>query len=128
MILVTGASGKTGQAVVAAQSRAAIVLTKPGHTGATYELAGTPPLTQTEVAAILSDALDQPVRAEAEPIEAWEARARTAGLGDHQRATLIQMFRYYGRHGLIGSPNTLAWLLLRVPTSLAEFARRAARV
>jgi uncharacterized protein YbjT (DUF2867 family) len=106
---------------------AAIVLTKPGHMGATYELAGTLPLTQTEVAAILSDALDRPVRAEAEPIEAWEARARTAGLGDPQRATLIRMFLYYGRHGLIGNPNTLRWLLGRAPTSLAEFARRAAR-
>jgi uncharacterized protein YbjT (DUF2867 family) len=106
---------------------AAIVLTKPGHRGATYELAGTPPLAQTEVAAILSDALDQPVRAEAEPIEAWEARARTAGLGDPQRATLVRMFRYYGRRGLIGNPNILRWLLGRAPTSLAEFARRAAR-
>jgi uncharacterized protein YbjT (DUF2867 family) len=106
---------------------AAIVLTKPGHTGATYELAGTPPLAQTEVAAILSDALDRPVRAEAEPIEAWEARARTAGLGDPQRATLIRMFLYYGQCGLIGNPNTLRWLLGRAPTSLTEFARRAAR-
>jgi NAD(P)H dehydrogenase (quinone) len=106
---------------------AAIVLTQPGHTGATYELAGTPPLTQTEVAAVFGEALGRPVRAEAEPIEAWELRARTAGLGDHQRATLIQMFRYYGRHGLIGNPNTLAWLLGRSPTSLVEFARRAAR-
>jgi uncharacterized protein YbjT (DUF2867 family) len=106
---------------------AALVLTQPGHRGATYELAGTPPLTQTEVAAGLSDALGRPVRAVAEPIEAWALRARTAGLGDHHRATLIQMFRYYGRHGLIGSPNTLAWLLGRSPTSLVEFARRASR-
>jgi len=106
---------------------AAMVLTKRGQTGATYELAGTPPLTQTEVAAILSDALGRPVRAEAEPIGAWEARARTASLGDHQRATLIRMFHYYERHGLIGNPNILRWLLGREPTALAEFARRAAR-
>lgn len=106
---------------------AAIVLTKHGHTGATYELAGTPPLTQTEVAGILSDALGRPVRAQAEPIEAWEARARTAGLGDYQRATLTSMFHYYERHGLIGNPNMLRWLLGREPTALADFARRAAR-
>ena len=103
------------------------VLTTGGHTAATYELAGTPPLAQTEVAAILSDALGRPVRAEAEPIEGWEARARSAGLGDQQRATLIRMFHYYERHGLIGNPNTLRWLLGREPTGLAEFARRAAR-
>src|SRR3990170_771903 len=64
-------------------------------------------LPQTEVAAILSEALGRPVRAEAEPIEAWEPRARAAGLSDHQRATLIKMFHYYERHGLMGNPNTL---------------------
>ena len=106
---------------------AAKVLTTRGHRGATYELAGTPPLTQTEVAAMLSEALDRPVRAEAESIEAWEARARIGGLSDHQRATLIRMFHYYGRHGLSGNPNTLGWLLGRPPTSLLEFAHRAAR-
>jgi uncharacterized protein YbjT (DUF2867 family) len=105
---------------------AALVLTKGGHSAATYELAGTPPLTQTEVAANLSEALGRPVRAEAEPIEAWEARARTAGLGDHQRATLVRMFHYYERHGLIGNPSILRWLLGREPTTLFESARRFA--
>ena len=106
---------------------AGIVLTRRGHTGATYELAGTPPLPQTEVAAILSDALGRPVRAEAQSIETWEALARTSGLGDHQRATLIKMFQYYERHGLVGNPNVLRWLLGREPTALVEFARRTAR-
>jgi uncharacterized protein YbjT (DUF2867 family) len=106
---------------------AAMVLTKRGHTGATYELVSTLPLTQTEVAAILSDALGRPVRAEAEPLEAWAARARTAGLGDYQLATLIRMFQYYERYGLIGNPNMLRWLLGREPTTLVTFARRVAR-
>ena len=105
---------------------AAMVLTKRGHTGATYELVSTLPLTQTEVAAILSDAMGRPVRAEAEPLEAWAARARSAGLGDYQLATLIRMFQYYERYGLIGNPNMLRWLLGREPTALVEFARRAA--
>ena len=106
---------------------AAMVLTKRGHTGATYELVSTLPLTQTGVAAILSDALGRPVRAEAEPLEVWAARARTAGLGDYQLATLIRTFQYYERYGLIGNPNMLRWLLGREPTALVEFARRAAR-
>ncbi|MGH2619700.1 MAG: SDR family oxidoreductase [Anaerolineales bacterium] len=105
---------------------ATMVLTQHGHTGATYELAGMAPLTQTEVAADLSEALGRPVRAETEPIETWEARARAAGVGNYQRATLIAMFHYYERHGLIGNPNTLRWLLGREPTTLVEFARRIA--
>jgi uncharacterized protein YbjT (DUF2867 family) len=103
---------------------AAIVLTQPGHVGATYELVGTEPMTQVEVAAVLGEALGRPVRAEAEPVEAWEARA--GALGDYQRSTLARMFRYYARHGLVGNASVLRWLLGRESTGVGEFARRAA--
>lgn len=105
---------------------AALVLTDPAHIGAVYELAGTPPLSQTQVAAILSEALGRPVRTETESIEAWEARARDAGLGETSRTALIRMFDYYREFGLIGNPNVLRWLLGREPTPLIEFARRVA--
>jgi uncharacterized protein YbjT (DUF2867 family) len=104
---------------------AAKVLGEAGHIGATYELVGTPPLTQTQVAEVLSAALGRAVHAEVEPLKAWEARAVAAGLTPDQRATLAKMFAYYARHGLAGNPNTLRWLLGREPTSLAAFARRS---
>jgi uncharacterized protein YbjT (DUF2867 family) len=107
---------------------AAMVLTRDGHRGATYELAGTLPLSQVQVAGILSDALGRPVTAEAESLEVWETRARAAGIGDHLRAVLLAMFRHYEGFGLIGNPNTLRWLLGREPTTLAEFAIRAGNV
>jgi NAD(P)H dehydrogenase (quinone) len=100
---------------------AARVLTEDGHDGATYELAGTAPLSQTEVAATIGAALKRDVRVEAEPVEAWESRARAAGMGDHERVTLAAMFRYYARHGLAGNSNTLLWLLGRAPSDLAHF-------
>ncbi len=102
------------------------VITEPGHRAATYELAGTPGLTQADVAATLGGALGRPVRAEAYSIEAWETGAREAGLSDYAVDTLKAMFRYYTDFGLTGSPNALRWLLGREPTSLAEFARRSA--
>ncbi|MBV8538832.1 MAG: NmrA family NAD(P)-binding protein, partial [Alphaproteobacteria bacterium] len=102
---------------------AARVLTEPGHAGATYELVGTLPLSQTEVADTLAEALGRPVRVEAEPIQAWAARA--TGLGSYQRDTLMAMFRHYARHGLAGNPRVLGWLLSRPPATLAEFTRRA---
>jgi uncharacterized protein YbjT (DUF2867 family) len=105
---------------------AALVLTQDGHAGATYELVGTRPLSQTEVAAVMSAALKRDVRAEAESIEAWEARARSAGMGEHERVTLIAMFRYYADHGLIGNSNILSWLLDRAPASLAAFLGKIA--
>jgi NAD(P)H dehydrogenase (quinone) len=105
---------------------AAIVLTSPGHSGATYELVGTPPLSQIEVAAAFSKALKKTVRAKADAIESWDKRARTAGMDDYQRDTLNKMFRAYASCGLKGNPNVLGWLLGRPPTSLAAFAARMA--
>jgi NAD(P)H dehydrogenase (quinone) len=101
---------------------AAVVLTEGGHEGATYELVGTAPLMQTEVADTLSAALGRAVRAVGEPIETWAARARAAGMGDYQRETLAAMFCSYARSGLVGNSNVLAWLLGRQPSTLSEFA------
>jgi NAD(P)H dehydrogenase (quinone) len=106
---------------------AARVLTEDGHVGAIYELVGTSPLTQTEVAETLSLALGRPVRAVAESVEAWESRARAAGMGEYQRETLAAMFRSYAADGLVGNANVLTWLLRRSPSTLAQFATEASR-
>jgi uncharacterized protein YbjT (DUF2867 family) len=101
---------------------AATVLTQPGHAGATYELCGPEIITPDQMAEIMARRLDRPVRAETIPVQAWEERARAAGLGEHQAATLAMMFRYYNEHGLRGNPNVLGWLLGRLPKSFDEFA------
>lgn len=103
---------------------AAMVLTRPGHDGAVYELVGTSGLSQTDVATVLGRALDREVQAVAQSVEDWDARARASGLNDHARETLIKMFSYYAAHGLVGNPNVLGWLLGRAPTTLAAFAAR----
>jgi NAD(P)H dehydrogenase (quinone) len=103
---------------------AALVLTEDGHSSASYELVGTPPISQIELADIFGRALNKPVQAEAETTESWEQRARRAGMDDHQRDTLVKMFQSYARNGLKGNPNVLRWLLKREPTSLASFAAR----
>jgi nucleoside-diphosphate-sugar epimerase len=106
---------------------ATVVLAEPGHTGATYELVGGEAMTQVEVAAVLSQQLGHPVHAEVVPLDAWERRARAAGLGDYQVKTLIEMFRYYERHGFWGNPRVLGWLLRRTPTTFAAFVERVAQ-
>ena len=105
---------------------AATVLTNAGHSDATYELVGTPPLSQIEIAAAFGRALKKAIRAEAEPVEGWDTRARNAGMDDYSRETLMKMFRAYARDGLTGNSNVLGWLLDRPPTSLADFAARIA--
>jgi len=99
---------------------ARLVLTEDGHAGATYELTGTTPMSQIEVAQTLSDGLGREVTAERTPIEVWERGARAAGLGTYAIETLTQMFFYYEHHDFVGSPQILSWLLGRPPTTLAE--------
>ena len=103
---------------------AALVLTEPGHANATYELAGTEGMSQSEVAAILAEQLGRPIRAQVVPLETWQERARTSGLGGYQVETLLKMFRYYAQFGFWGSPRVLGWLLGRPPTTLEEFIAR----
>ena len=105
---------------------AATVLTGAGHVGATYELVGTAPMNQIEIAATFGHVLQKDIRAEAESIEAWSDRVRKAGMDTHQRETLIKMFEAYARDDLKGNPNVLGWLLGRPPTSVADFAARFA--
>ena len=103
---------------------AAVVLTEPGHLGATYELAGPEVLTQTQVAEILSKHLKRPVRAEQITIEAWTRQAQASGMGQYQIETLIRMFQYYDRNGFWGNPHTLTSLLGRTPTKFEAFIKR----
>lgn len=105
---------------------AALALTEPGHTGATYELVGAEALSQTEVATILSQGLGRPVRAKAVPIETWERQARASGLADYQVKTLVKMFHYYEDYGFCGNPSVLGWLLGRPPTTFRTFVKRTA--
>jgi NAD(P)H dehydrogenase (quinone) len=107
-------------------SAAAIVLTEPGHAGATYELAGPDALTQIEVANLLGLQLGRAVHAQAVPLHEWEQGARANGLGTYQIETLLSMFRYYEAHGLWGNPRVLGWLLGHPPATFAQFVARVA--
>jgi hypothetical protein len=100
------------------------VLTEPGHAGAIYELAGPDVLTQAEVAAVLSQVLQRPVRVEQTPITQWTSQAQAAGLGTYQIETLVKMFRYYEQYGFWGNPQVLGWLLKRPPTHFPAFLER----
>jgi len=105
----------------------AVVLTEPGHLGATYELAGPEVLTQTQIAEILGRRLKRPVRAEQITIEAWTLQAQASGMGAYQIETLVKMFHYYDRNGFWGNPHTLSQLLGRTPTKFDTFVERTIR-
>lgn len=106
---------------------AAVVLSEPGHTGATYELVGVHAISQDEVAALLSQKLKRHVRVTVTSLDDWERRARESGLGDYQVATLIKMFRYYAHYDFEGNPRVLSWLIGRSSTSFEAFVEHLIR-
>jgi uncharacterized protein YbjT (DUF2867 family) len=96
------------------------ILSEESHMGATYELVGTPPLSQLEVAAALSARFGRNITAQQIPLAEWQHAARQNGMDRDAIDTLSRMFDYYAQWGLVGNPNVLRWLLQREPTTLAE--------
>jgi hypothetical protein len=94
------------------------------HCGATYELVGTQPMSQTEVAAVLSQQLGRPVLAESVAMNIWESEARASGLGEYQVKTLLKMFSYYEKYGFGGNSHVLSWLLNCPATGFNAFVKR----
>ena len=103
---------------------AALVLTEPDHVDAIYELVGTGPITQVQVAAVLSDVLGKDIKAQRIPYKTWETQAIKNGLGSYQRYTLLKMFQHYKDFGFNGNSLVLSWLLGRQPTPLEDCLRR----
>jgi uncharacterized protein YbjT (DUF2867 family) len=103
---------------------AKIVLTEPNHLNATYELAGTEPMSHVEVAEVLGQVLKRDVRAEKEEVSDWRLRAGRAGMSEYAIENLVRMFEYYDQWALAGNPNELRWVLKREPASLESFIQR----
>ncbi|WP_326568361.1 NAD(P)H-binding protein [Amycolatopsis rhabdoformis] len=103
---------------------ATLVLTTPGHEGATYELTGGEALTPEQQVKILGEALGRPVRYVEEPEPA--ARARLLALGWPARAVdgAFELKRQSaGREHVVF--DTVARLLGREPLTFADWAREA---
>ncbi|TSK07775.1 MAG: NAD-dependent epimerase/dehydratase family protein [Geobacter sp.] len=106
---------------------AAIILTKPGHTGATYEICGPENLSMADMLSALNQNFEREVEVRTTPDELWSAQMKKHGLGDYQINTLLTMFRHYNEHGFTGNPNVTTWLLGRRPNDFASFIRRTRR-
>jgi len=103
---------------------AAQVLGEAQHSGAIYELVGTNPFTQHEIAAIIAGVLNRPVQAVALNRADWVEHARQSGMPEYSVNTLRMMFEYYERYGLWGNPRVLSGLLGRAPVGFEDFIKR----
>lgn len=87
----------------------------------TYELVGTHPLSQNEVAQYLSRHLKKLVQAKSTGIQPWYESAKQNGIAEYARETLREMFVYYENYGLAGSTVQLTCLLDRKPITIDQF-------
>jgi len=103
---------------------AAIVLTDNKYANAVYELAGPQPLSQDEVASILSTILNIGVSAKSIERKSWTENARKSNLSNIQIRTLLMMFEYYEKYGLVGNSNVLELIIGRPATTFMNFVKR----
>ena len=103
---------------------AAVVLSQPGHLGATYELGGPDALCLHDVASVAGRVLGVPVRVTTTTPQEWEGSPAAAALDPDTRARLAAMFDYYDRYGLLAGSLVLRTLLGRAPSGVAEVIGR----
>ena len=103
---------------------ASVILTQPGHMGATYEICGPENLSMADMLSVFNQNFKRDIKVQTPPDELWAAQLRKHGSGDYQMGTLLTMFHHYNEHGFPGNPNGLSWLLGRRPHDFASFIRR----
>ncbi len=92
----------------------------------TYELAGPEALSQTDMARIIGEVIDQPVRAEQVPIDTLRARGQAAGLSADRIEQMSIMNQHYDAHGFLGNPAVLEMILGRPATRFKDYVQRLA--
>ncbi|MFP3668446.1 NmrA family NAD(P)-binding protein [Priestia sp. SIMBA_032] len=104
---------------------ASIILTSPGHIGATYELCGPENLSLSDMIAAMEQNFGREIKVETPQDAMFAAQLKKLGVGDYQVNTLLKMFQHYNEHGFIGNPNILTWILGRKPNNFSSFILRA---
>ena len=99
---------------------AAKVLTSEEFRNGIYELSGPQALSQIEVAETISKVLGTPVQAVKQELSVWISDARKSGMVNYQVETLVKMFEYYDKYGLVGNSQVLKMILRNPPRYLTE--------
>ncbi len=105
----------------------AIVAGRESDHYATYELAGPEPLSQVEMARIISSVTGKEISARATPIDAMKEAAAAKGLPNDMIEQMVIMNTHYDQHGFLGNPNVLRWLLGRELTTFENYVRRLSK-
>lgn len=101
----------------------AVIASSDKHFYATYELAGPQRLSQADMASIISNVLNKPVKAAAVPFPEMEAKARAKGADDDRVQQMLTMNKHYDAHGFRGNSNILEYLLGRPATRFTSYVK-----
>jgi uncharacterized protein YbjT (DUF2867 family) len=102
------------------------VLSEAGHLRAIYDLVGDQPLSNRDMADIISRVSGKTIKIQQLPLDVvMQGMSRGSATEVYGAESLERMFVYYGRHGLMGSPNILGFVLGRPPTTFEAFVRRS---
>jgi uncharacterized protein YbjT (DUF2867 family) len=104
---------------------AAIALTEPGHTGASYPITGPAAVTHAEIAAALSTATGQPITFQDVPAAAF-ADALRGALPDWQVDGLMEDYAHYARGEAAAISPTVPELTGHPARGINEFAHEHA--
>ncbi|WP_219837109.1 SDR family oxidoreductase [Paenibacillus sp. R14(2021)] len=103
---------------------AAIILTRPGHIWASYELSGPENLSLSDMIAAMEKHFGHEIKVETPQDEMFAASLKKRGSGDYQVNTILKMFQHYNDHGSMGNSNVLTWILGRKPNDFSSFILR----
>lgn len=104
----------------------AIVAGRSSDSYATYELAGPEPLSQRDMAAVISRVTGHAIEARATPLDTMKKAAAAKGFSDDKIEQMGIMNEHYDRHGFPGNPHVLRSILGRDPTTFEAYVRRLA--
>jgi uncharacterized protein YbjT (DUF2867 family) len=102
---------------------AVAALTQTGHEGKTYDITGPEALTHAEMAAQLSQALNQPIGFVDVPEEGFREALRGLHMPDWQADGLIEDYAHYRRGEASGISSTVKEVTGESPRSFLAFAR-----
>jgi NAD(P)H dehydrogenase (quinone) len=97
------------------------VLMEDKYRNGIYECSGPKAHSQIEVANVISEVIQQPVRAEQQVLTSWVADAQKNRMDSYQIDTLSKMFAYYDKFGLVGNPRILENIIGKPPRALKDF-------
>lgn len=106
---------------------AAAVLTQPGHNNKIYALSGPQLMTFDEVAAVMSEVLDKPIRYMRQTPEEFRAALSQFVKAKWQLDGVCELFAEIASGSLDSRTEDLSTLLGREPTTAAQFVRDHAK-